>query len=128
MCSWSTFPCTACGTWWISINIPSFLWLSLWQVMQSRIVIPRPPSSPWLLRRCVAIWIRIQNSSERTSSPSLQSKSILRCSIVSPKWISLFVGGDRTSSHFPPGRSSGGPFQIQCYYMRFLWYSRPHFV
>ena len=89
MCSWSAFPRTACGTWWISINIPPFLWLSLWRVMQSRIVIPRPPSSPWLLRRCVAIWIRILNSSERTSSPSLQRKSTLRCSIVSPKWMSL---------------------------------------
>ena len=92
MCSWSAFPRTACGTWWISINIPPFLWLRLWRVMQSRIVIPRPPSSPWLLRRCVAIWIRILNSSEHTSSPSLQRKSTLRCSIVSPKWISLFGG------------------------------------
>ena len=28
ICSWSAFPRTACGTWWISINIPPFLWLS----------------------------------------------------------------------------------------------------
>ena len=64
---------------------------SLGRVMQSRIVILRPPSSPWLLRRRVAIWIRILNSSERTSSPSLQRESTLGSSIVSPKWISFFV-------------------------------------
>ena len=110
MCSWSAFPCTACGTWWISINIPPFLWLRLWRVMQSRIVIPRPPSSPWLLRRCVAIWIRILNSSEHTSSPSLQRKSTLRCSIVSPKWISLF-GGFVLALSFLRVALPGGPLR-----------------
>lgn len=53
MCSWSIFLRMGCGAWWILINVLPFL-PSIWRVMQSRIVIPRPPSSPWLLRRCMA--------------------------------------------------------------------------
>ena len=35
MCSWRVFPLTACGTWWILINITPFLWPSVWPVMHS---------------------------------------------------------------------------------------------
>ena len=80
------------------------------RVMQNSIVIPRPPSSPWLLRRCVATWIRILNSSELTSSPSFQRKSTLRYSIVCPKGVSLF-GGIVLALNFLRVGLPGGPLR-----------------
>lgn len=72
-------------------NLLDFVKYTALSMAESLVSDTKQHSHPKASFLSMATWIRILNSSKRTSSPSLQRKSTLRCLIVSPKWISLFA-------------------------------------
>ena len=108
MCSWGAFPGTACGTWWIWINKPPFLWLRLWRVMQSRIVIPRPPS---MASQTMRGYLDENPKQFRAYFLALFAEKEYTQVLHGISKVDKSLRGDRTSSQFPPDRSSGGPLR-----------------
>ena len=110
ICSWSAFPRTACGTWWISIHIPPFLWLSFCAGDANQHIHPKASflslASQTMRgyldkdpKQFLAYFLALFAEKEYAQVLDRMSK------------VDKSLRGDRSSSQFPPGRSSGGPLR-----------------